>query len=85
MNSSTVKKLDKDKMPCNKPRRSPRKDKTKVVKACQDGKEKLVHFGDPNMPIRKDEPARKKSFRARHNCDDKKDKLTAGYWSCKAW
>jgi hypothetical protein len=85
MNSSTVKRLDKDKMPCNKPRRSPRKDKTKVVKACQDGEEKLVHFGDPDMPIRKDEPARRKSFRARHNCDDKKDKLTAGYWSCKAW
>lgn len=75
----------KDDMPCNKPRKSPREDKSKVVKACEDGEEKLVHFGDPDMPIRKDNKKARKSFRARHSCDEKKSKLTAGYWSCKAW
>lgn len=75
----------KDKMPCNKPRRDIQGGKKSVVKACQDGEEKLIRFGDANMEIRKDEPARRKSFRARHNCDEKKDKMSAGYWSCKAW
>jgi len=53
-----------------------RNDKGNVVK---------VEFGDPNMEIKRDDPARKKAFRARHNCDQKKDKTTAGYWSCKFW
>jgi hypothetical protein len=44
-----------------------------------------VEFGDPNMQIKRDDPARRKAFRARHNCDQKKDKTTAGYWSCKFW
>ena len=44
-----------------------------------------VEFGDPNMEIKRDDPERRKSFRARHNCDQKKDKTTAGYWSCKFW
>ena len=44
-----------------------------------------VNFGDPNMEIKRDDPARRKSFRARHKCDQKKDKTTAGYWSCKFW
>ena len=46
---------------------------------------KLVRFGDPNMKIKKDIPARRKSFRARHNCATAKDKFSARYWSCKAW
>ena len=46
---------------------------------------KLVRFVDPNMTIKKDQPGRRKSFRARHNCDTAKDKFTARYWSCKAW
>lgn len=37
------------------------------------------------MEIKRDNPQRKKSFRARHNCSQKKDKTTAGYWSCKMW
>ena len=41
-----------------------------------------VNFGDPNMEIKRDDPERRKSFRARHNCKDKKDRTTAGYWSC---
>ena len=46
---------------------------------------KLVRFGDPNMTIKKDIPARRASFRARHNCDTAKDKFSARYWSCKKW
>lgn len=44
-----------------------------------------VNFGDPNMEIKRDSAERRKSFRARHNCDSKTDKTTAGYWSCKFW
>ena len=44
-----------------------------------------VNFGDPNSEIKRDDPARRKAFRARHNCDQKKDKTTAGYWSCYQW
>jgi hypothetical protein len=44
-----------------------------------------VNFGDPNMEIKRDNPVRRKSFRARHKCDQKKDKTTPGYWSCKFW
>lgn len=44
-----------------------------------------VTFGDPNMEIKRDNPERRKSFRARHNCDQKKDPTTPGYWSCRAW
>lgn len=41
-----------------------------------------VSFGDPNMRVRNNDPAARKSFRARHKCDQKKDKTKAGYWSC---
>lgn len=78
--------LDKSKMACNKPRRTPdHPTKKSIVKACENGKEKLVRFGDQKMKIRKNEPGRRKNFRARHSCDEKKSKLSAGYWSCKAW
>ena len=60
-------------------------DRVSVVKACKDGKEKLIRFGDANMKIKKHIKGRRKNFRARHNCDQKKDKFSAGYWSCKAW
>ncbi len=49
---------------------------------------KIVRYGDPKMSIKKDQPARKKLFRARHNCDaveKKKDVFAASYWSCKNW
>ena len=76
----------KSQMPCNKPQKSTRDDKKTMVKACDNGKEKLIHFGDPNMTIKKHIPGRRKNFRARHKCDtDPPDKLTARYWSCKAW
>ncbi len=79
------KKIDKDRMKCNSPRRTSGGSKKFVVKACKDGKEKIVRFGDPNMKIKKSNPKRRKSFRARHKCDQKKDKFSAGYWSCKKW
>jgi len=43
---------------------------------------KKVTFGDPNLRVRNANKARAKSFRARHNCAQKKDRTTAGYWSC---
>jgi len=55
------------------------------VKDPKTGNVKKVNFGDPNMEIRRDNPAAKKSFRARHNCSDKKDRTKAGYWSCRMW
>ena len=45
-----------------------------------------VSFGDTTgLSIKRDDPERRKSFRARHKCDQKKDKTTPGYWSCKFW
>ena len=44
-----------------------------------------VTFGDPNMRIKKSDPARRRSFRARHNCDNPGPKTKARYWSCKHW
>jgi hypothetical protein len=42
-------------------------------------------FGDPNMEIKRDDPERRKSYRARHNCDNPGPKWKANYWSCKMW
>jgi len=78
--------LKKSKMKCNKPKPSPRKDKKRVVKACDKGKEKIVHFGDPKMKIKKSNPKRRSNFRKRHGCDKGTlNKLSAKYWSCKHW
>ena len=46
---------------------------------------KVVRFGDPNMEIKRDDPGRRANFRARHDCANKKDKTTPGYWSCRQW
>ena len=46
---------------------------------------KKVNFGDPNMRIKKSNPARRRSFRARHNCDNPGPKTKARYWSCRKW
>jgi len=69
----------------NKPKRTPGKKKKFAVLAKVGDKIALVRFGDPNMKIKKSNPARRKSFRARHKCDQKKSKLSAGYWSCLNW
>jgi hypothetical protein len=44
-----------------------------------------VNFGDPNMRIKKSNPKRRKSYRARHHCDNPGPRWKANYWSCKAW
>ena len=46
---------------------------------------KKVNFGDPNMKIKKSNPARRRSFRARHNCDNPGPRHKARYWSCRKW
>ena len=51
----------------------------------QKGNVVKVNFGDPNMEIKKDNPARRRSFRARHRCDTPGPKWKARYWACKKW
>ena len=65
--------FDKEKMNCNKPRYLKKGEsgygkKQKVVKACKDGTEKIVKFGDANMKNKSNNKDSKKNFRARHNC-----------------
>ena len=69
----------------NKPKRDVQSGKEYAVAAKQGDKVRLVRFGDPNMENKSDNPERKKNFRARHSCDEKKSKLSAGFWSCKNW
>ena len=59
--------------------------KSAVYVKNEKGKVVIVRFGDPNMEIKADNPERRKSFRARHNCDNPGPKTKAKYWSCKAW
>ena len=59
----------------NKPKKTPNGPKKSAVLAKKGSNIKLVRFGDPNMSIKKDQPARRKSFRARHNCATAKDKF----------
>ena len=72
------------KVTLNKPTKGDIK-KSKVYVRNEKGNVVKVEFGDPNMQIQKDIPARRKSFRARHNCDNPGPKWKARYWSCKAW
>lgn len=44
-----------------------------------------VNFGDPNMEIKRDDPDRRRNFRARHNCDNPGPRWKARYWACKTW
>jgi hypothetical protein len=67
----------------NSPFRTPGGPKKFAVYVKSDsGNVKKVTFGDPNLRIKNANKARAKSFRARHKCDQKKDKTKAGYWSC---
>ena len=74
--------LGKSSMPCNEPRPSTRPGKKRMVKACENGQEKLVHFGAKGYGNNYSAAARK-SFRARHDCDNPGTKLSAKYWACK--
>ena len=73
------------KVQLNKPHRGDVKKFAVFVKDPKTGNIKKVNFGDPNMRIKKSNPKRRKSFRARHKCHTAKDKTTARYWSCRAW
>tara|TARA_Y100000592_G_scaffold8767_1_gene12311 strand:- start:2004 stop:2351 length:348 start_codon:yes stop_codon:yes gene_type:complete len=73
------------KVKLNDPIRTPDGPKKFKVFVKDGDKVKKVTFGDPNMEIKRDDPESRKSFRARHKCDQKKDKTKAGYWSCWQW
>tara|TARA_R100000152_G_C6696270_1_gene126730 strand:+ start:58 stop:402 length:345 start_codon:yes stop_codon:yes gene_type:complete len=84
--------LDKDKMACNKPKRTPKhKKKSHVVKACVKGKEKIIRFGEqgaktagkPKKGESKKMKKKRKSFKARHSKNIKKGKMSAAYWADK--
>ena len=68
----------------NNPTRGDRK-KYKVYVKNEKGNVVKIEFGDPNMEIKRDDPGRRASFRARHNCDNPGPKYKARYWSCKFW
>ena len=70
----------------NKPMRGDQKNYKVYVKNPKTGNVKKVNFGDPNMRIKKSNPKRRKSFRARHRCDTNPGpKTKARYWSCRKW
>ena len=69
----------------NKPKKARTKTKKFAVLAKSGSNVKLIRYGDANMTIKKSNPARRKSFRARHRCATATNKLTARYWSCKKW
>ena len=74
------------KVTLNKPFRTPDGPKKFSVYVKNDkGNVVKVNFGDPDMKIKKHIPSRRKSFRARHNCDNPGPKWKARFWSCKAW
>ena len=73
-----------DDKPLGKPMKGDVK-KFKVYVKNAKGNVVKVNFGDPNMEIKRDDPERKKSFRARHKCSQAKDRTTPKYWSCKMW
>lgn len=78
--------INKKSMKCNVPRRDVQGGKKFVVKACQNGQERIVRFGDANMTIKKNQPARKKSYCARSGgIKGTSNKLSANYWSRRAW
>jgi hypothetical protein len=77
-----AKSRSKKSMPCNRPQKSWKPAKKRVVKACSGGKEKIIHFGATGYGHNYSTAARK-SFRARHRCSTANDKLSARYWACK--
>ena len=76
----------KEKKTLNKPFRTPGGPKKfSVYVKNEKGNVVKVNFGDPNMEIKRDDPKRRASFRARHNCDNPGPKTKARYWSCRQW
>lgn len=83
--SSQIKAANQNKA-LNKPFRTPNGPKKfSVYVKNEKGNVVKVNFGDPNMEIKRDDPARRKNFRARHNCANPGPKWKARYWSCYQW
>ena len=87
-----AKKVSKKKMPCNKPKRTPKHPKkSHIVKACANGKEKIIRVGQQGANTagkpKAGESSRMKkkraSFKARHSKNIKKGKMSAAYWANK--
>lgn len=84
-----AKQVKKSEMPCNKPKATPsHPKKSHIVKACEDGKEKVIRFGQQGVsgsPAKSGESdadkARRKSFKARHAKNIAKGKSSAAYWA----
>lgn len=83
-------KVQKAKMACNKPKKTPsHPKKSHVVKACAGGKEKVIRFGQQGVsgagssPKSEKQKARRKSFKARHAKNIGKGKMSAAYWANK--
>lgn len=82
--------VDKSKMKCNSPKRTPKHPKkSHIVKACEGGKEKIIRFGQQGVsgagsnPKSEKQKARQKSFKARHAKNINKGKMSAAYWADK--
>ena len=75
------------KVKLNEPTRAPTGDKKKFYVYVKNEKGNIIKlgFGDPNMEIKRDDPGRRRGFRARHNCDNPGPKYKARYWSCFQW
>lgn len=73
---------NKGSMACNRPQKSWKPSKKRVVKACSGKRQKIIHFGATGYGHNYSSAARD-SFRARHRCSSANDKLTARYWACK--
>ena len=87
VNLSNEIRASKDKKTLNKPfRTSKGPKKFSVYVKNEKGNIVKVNFGDPNMEIKRDDPGRRKNFRARHQCDTNPGpRWKARYWSCKMW
>lgn len=72
-------------VPLGKPMQGDVKKFKVYVKDPKTGNVKKVNFGDKTMRIKKSNPARRRSFRARHRCDNPGPRTKARYWSCRAW
>lgn len=72
-------------VPLGKPMRGDVKKFKVFVRDPKTGNVKKVNFGDKKMRIKKSNPKRRKSFRARHNCANPGPRTKARYWSCRKW
>ena len=73
------------KVKLGKPMRGDVKKYRVYVRDPQTGNIKKVNFGDKSLSIKRDDPKRRKAFRARHKCSTRKDRTSASYWSCRMW